>query len=136
MPCTRSVGALALAAALISSPPAPAAQSAHELQVVASKFQFTPSTIEVTAGEPVRLVVHSMDVLHGISIPKLKIGTQIPKSGDPVVVEFVAPAAGALRDRVLGILRHRPRPDEGRTYQHCTRAIIAVKRHTMWESFA
>ena len=94
MPCTRSVGALALAAALISSPPAPAAQSAHELHVVASKFQFTPSTIQVTAGEPVRLVVHSMDVLHGISIPKLKIGTQIPKSGDPVVVEFVAPAAG------------------------------------------
>jgi heme/copper-type cytochrome/quinol oxidase subunit 2 len=32
--------------------------------------------------------------VHGFSIPKLKIDVQLPKSGDPVTVEFTAPAAG------------------------------------------
>jgi cytochrome c oxidase subunit 2 len=35
-----------------------------------------------------------MDTVHGFSIPKLKIDTQIPKGGNQVIVEFVAPAAG------------------------------------------
>jgi cytochrome c oxidase subunit II len=35
-----------------------------------------------------------MDRVHGFKIPMLKIETQIPKGGDPVTVEFVAPAAG------------------------------------------
>lgn len=94
MQYTRSVGAVALTAALISSGPSKAAQPVHELQIVASRYQFTPSTIQVTAGEPVRLVLRSMDTVHGFSIPKLKIDTQIPKSGDAVIVELVAPAAG------------------------------------------
>ena len=89
---TRSLSALALVAALTAG--RPAAQAVHELQIVASKYQFAPSTIQVTAGEPVRLVVRSVDVVHGFSIPKLKIDTQIPKGGDAVIVEFVAPAAG------------------------------------------
>jgi heme/copper-type cytochrome/quinol oxidase subunit 2 len=91
---TRALGTLALAGALISSRPATSAQSVHELHIVASRFQFTPSTIQVTAGEPVRLVLSSMDTVHGFSIPKLKIDTQIPKGGNQVIVEFVAPAAG------------------------------------------
>jgi cytochrome c oxidase subunit 2 len=66
----------------------------HELEISASKYQFAPSTIQVTVGERVRLVLRSIDGVHGFSIPKLKIDTQIPKGGDPVTVEFVAPAAG------------------------------------------
>ena len=61
---------------------------------MASKPGFDPSTIEVTAGEPVRLVIRSKDVVHGFSVPKLNIDVQIPKSGEPVVVEFIAPAPG------------------------------------------
>ena len=48
----------------------------------------------MTAGEPVRLIVQSMDTVHGFSIRKLKIDTRIPKGGEPVTVEFVAPPAG------------------------------------------
>ena len=92
--CTRSLGTLAVAAALTANRPAMAAQPVHELHVVASKYQFTPSTLQVTSGEQVRLVLSSMDTVHGFSIPKLKIDTQIPKGGDPVIVEFVAPIAG------------------------------------------
>jgi len=91
---TRSLGMFAVAAVLNSHRPATAAPLVDEVQIVASKFQFTPSTIRVTAGEPVRLIIQSMDIVHGFSIPKLKIDTRIPKGGEPVTIEFVAPPAG------------------------------------------
>ena len=66
----------------------------HEIQVVASRFRFEPSTIVVTAGEPVRLVIQSGDVVHGFAIPKLKIDGRLDGSGKPFTVVFTAPAAG------------------------------------------
>ena len=66
----------------------------HQIEIVAGKFAFEPATIQVTAGEPVRLVIRSKDTVHGFSIPKLKIDVRIPKGGDPVIVEFVAPSPG------------------------------------------
>jgi heme/copper-type cytochrome/quinol oxidase subunit 2 len=71
-----------------------AAYPVHEIQVMAAKPGFDPSTIEVTAGEPVRLVIRSKDVRHGFSVPKLKIDVPIPKGGDTVIVEFIAPPPG------------------------------------------
>ena len=56
--------------------------------------RFDPSTIEITAGEPVRLVIRSKDVTHGFSVPKLNIDVLIPKNGEPVAVEFIAPPPG------------------------------------------
>jgi cytochrome c oxidase subunit II len=70
------------------------AHPAHELHVVARRYAYEPATLEVVAGEPVRLLVRSEDGIHGFSIPKLTIDVQIPKSGEPVVVEFVAPPPG------------------------------------------
>jgi len=66
----------------------------HEVQVFAEKFAFDPPTIQVTSGEPVRLVIRSKDTVHGFSIPKLNIDVRIPKDGEPMVVEFVAPPPG------------------------------------------
>jgi heme/copper-type cytochrome/quinol oxidase subunit 2 len=74
-----------------------AAHPVHEVAVIASKPGFGPSTIEVTAGEPVRLVIRSNDVVHGFSIPKLKIDVHIPKNGEPVFVGFIAPPPGQYR---------------------------------------
>ena len=73
---------------------AAADRSLHEIQMTASRYAFDPVTIQVNAGEPVRVVIRSADGVHGFSIPKLKIDVQVPKSGDPVTVEFTAPAAG------------------------------------------
>jgi cytochrome c oxidase subunit 2 len=88
-------GALVVAAALMSQRTAAADdQPVHEVQIVASKYQFEPSTIQVIAGEPVRLVVRSKNGTHGFSIPKLKIDERVQKTGDPVTVEFIAPPAG------------------------------------------
>jgi cytochrome c oxidase subunit 2 len=73
---------------------AAADQPVHEMQIVASRYTFEPATIQVMAGEPVRVVVRSKDGTHGFAIPKLKIDLQIPDSGDAVTAEFTAPAAG------------------------------------------
>ena len=64
---------------------------------MANKFAFEPAIIQVTAGEPVRLVIHSVDRVHGFSIRDLNIDVPIPSNGD-VVVEFTALRAG--RDEI------------------------------------
>ncbi len=87
-------GAIVVALALASDGSAAAGQPVHEVQIVATKFMYEPSTIQVTAGEPVRLVIRSKDGTHGFSIPKLKIDARVPKTGEPVTVEFTAPPAG------------------------------------------
>ena len=71
-----------------------AATTVHEVNVVASKFMYQPSTIQVTAGEPVRLVIRSREGTHGFSIPKLHIDVRLAKTGEPVTVEFTAPPPG------------------------------------------
>ena len=87
-------GATALAVVLIVRGTTAADRPLHEIQVTARRYGFDPVTIQVNAGEPVRIVIRSKDGVHGFSIPKLKIDVQVPKSGDPVTVEFTAPAAG------------------------------------------
>ena len=88
-------GAVAAAAIMaIAQPTAAADLPVHQIEIVAAKFAFEPATIQVMTGEPVRLVIRSKDTVHGFSIPKLKIDVRIPKGGDPVVVEFVAPPPG------------------------------------------
>ena len=87
-------GATALAAVLMVGATAAADRSIHEIQITASRYAFQPVTIQVNAGERVRVVIRSTDGVHGFSIPTLKIDVQVPKGGDPVTVEFTAPAAG------------------------------------------
>jgi cytochrome c oxidase subunit 2 len=87
-------GATALAAMLMVRGTAAADRSVHEIQITASRYAFDPATIQVNAGEPVRIVIRSKDGVHGFSIPKLKIDVPVPKGGDPVTVEFTAPTAG------------------------------------------
>ena len=58
----------------------------HEIQVVASRYQFEPATIQVNAGESVRLLIRSADGSHGFGIPTLKIDAYIPKGGEAVAV--------------------------------------------------
>jgi cytochrome c oxidase subunit II len=87
-------GAIAVAIVLVSHQMAAADRPVHEVQVLAGKFAFDPPTIQVTTGEPVRLVIRSKDTVHGFSIPKLQIDVQVPKGGDPITVEFTAPAVG------------------------------------------
>ena len=87
-------GLALLATTLTGSRTAAAGEPVHEVQVVASRFTFEPATIQVAAGESVRLVVRSKDGTHGFAIPKLKIDLHIADNGEPVTADFTAPAAG------------------------------------------
>jgi cytochrome c oxidase subunit II len=82
-----------LAISFVSRPSPSRADPVHEVRVVAKQFAFEPAVIQVTAGEPVRLVIRSADRVHGFAIRDLKIDVQIPRTGE-VVVEFTAPRAG------------------------------------------
>src|SRR5688572_20125807 len=64
------------------------------VEVVAKRFAFEPSQIDVTVGERVRLVVRSADGVHGIEIKKFKVNKVIPRGSTPVTIEFTASEAG------------------------------------------
>lgn len=71
--------------------------SAHQaprvIPVTMKRYDFVPSTIEVTQGERVVLRVTATDRLHGIGIKKLRIDREVRK-GETVDIEFVAPDPG------------------------------------------
>ncbi len=82
---------------LMSAEQAPATDSAPRIiEVVARKFEFEPSRIEVTEGEHVRLVVRSGDGVHGIEIKKFNVNKVVPRGGEPVTIDFVASAPGTF----------------------------------------
>jgi cytochrome c oxidase subunit 2 len=64
------------------------------IEVVAKRFAWEPSEIQVTVGERVRLVLRTADGLHGIELKKFKIAKEIPRGNKPVIVEFTADEAG------------------------------------------
>ena len=69
------------------------------IEVVARRFEFEPSTIEVTEGERVRLLVRSADGPHGVEIKQFKVKKAVPraKPGDePVTIEFMAATDGTF----------------------------------------
>ena len=72
-------------------------QQPRVIEITASQFEFTPSEIEVSLGESVRLPIRSTDVEHGFGIPTLGIRAQIPPGGDPVAIDFVAAEPGRHR---------------------------------------
>ncbi len=82
-----------------SPPPAPAAgPQAKEFTVLASQWQFSPSTITVNKGDTVKITLVNKDVSHGISIPDfgfdLKAGAGQTASG-----QFTADKAGTFQFR-------------------------------------
>lgn len=64
------------------------------IEVVASRFAFVPARIEVTKGEHIRLVVASVDGVHGVAIKKFRVEKTVPRGGTPVTIDFVAMAPG------------------------------------------
>jgi len=73
----------------------PSAQTTEPrvIEVVAKRFEVVPSTIEVTQGETVRVVVTSGDGFHGIGIEQFDVSEEIPR-GETVTIEFTPDVAG------------------------------------------
>jgi cytochrome c oxidase subunit 2 len=74
---------------------APAAGPVTEIQMTAKKYEFTPSTIRVKTGEPVKLTITATDHEHGFKIDALHINEKLPK-GKPVTIEFTPMQAGTF----------------------------------------
>jgi cytochrome c oxidase subunit 2 len=87
--------ALLFGAALTAAPQDHTTASApREIAVIAKRFAFEPASIEVTEGEPIRLRVSSADGVHGWQVRRLRINRLIPRGGQAVTIDFVAPAPG------------------------------------------
>jgi len=54
----------------------------EKIEIVASRFSYSPPEITLKRGEPVTLVFHSSDVTHGLTIPELGITMEIRKGKD------------------------------------------------------
>ena len=85
---------LALGAAAAGTPGDSRPAPARVFEMTASRFKFEPSTLQVAEGDRVRLTLRSGDTEHGFAIKKLDVKVAVPKTGEPVTVEFVAGKAG------------------------------------------
>lgn len=71
-----------LAIAVIPMTHSTLAQSApRRIEVTAARFAFTPAEITIKKGEPVVLVVKSVDAAHGLRFRELNVELKIDKGG-------------------------------------------------------
>ncbi len=66
-------------------------QTPRRIEIVASRFAFTPSEITLKKDEPVVLELRSTDVTHGLKVVELDIKTEIKKG--KVTEIMVTPSA-------------------------------------------
>jgi cytochrome c oxidase subunit 2 len=64
------------------------------IEITARRFAFEPATVEVMAGERIRLVVRSGDGLHGIEIKAFKVNKEVPRGNEPVTIDFTPAEPG------------------------------------------
>jgi cytochrome c oxidase subunit II len=67
------VSVLALALLFIPSPHSSAQGSPQRVEIVAKRFDFTPSDVTLKKGVPVVLVLTSKDADHGLKVPGLNV---------------------------------------------------------------
>jgi cytochrome c oxidase subunit II len=64
------------------------AQSPRRVEIIAKIFIYKPDTITLKNGEPVVLVLHSIDVTHGIKIEALNIKSDDIRKNKETEVRF------------------------------------------------
>jgi cytochrome c oxidase subunit II len=75
---------------------APSVQEATDrrvIEIIAKRYEFVPSSVEVVQGERVRLVVKSGDGLHGFGIKQFDVSKEIPRDAT-VNIDFTPDMAG------------------------------------------
>lgn len=86
------IGASAVRTASARQAPPPSAP--RVIEITARRFAFEPSEVTVTAGESVRLLVHSADGPHGFEIRQLKVKKELARGAAPIAIDFTAGAPG------------------------------------------
>jgi cytochrome c oxidase subunit 2 len=90
-----SVVAATLFAGLLLIQAIPAEQPPRRIQVTAKRFEFVPGEIVLKRGEPVVLVLKSVDVSHGIRFKDLGIEIKVAK-GQTSELAFTPDKIGAF----------------------------------------
>jgi len=67
----------------------------RRIEVTAKRFQFTPAEITLKRGEPVVLVLTSVDTTHGLQVKELGLNTKIHK-GQPTELAFTPDKTGTF----------------------------------------
>jgi cytochrome c oxidase subunit 2 len=88
-----SILPIAFAASLVASPQ----PEIRKIEVVAHKFAFEPSTIEVKAGEPVEITFRSTDTKHGFISKDLGLEKVVFTKEEPATVRFTPDKPGTYK---------------------------------------
>ncbi len=86
---------LMLAAAVGAVSAGTRAQAPREIEITAQRFRFTPGVIPLKVGEPVVLLIRSLDFAHGFFVPDLHLRTDL-MPGRVVRLAFTPQAPGQL----------------------------------------
>jgi cytochrome c oxidase subunit 2 len=70
------------------------AQSPKRIEIIAKRFTYDPDTITLKKGEPVVLVLRSIDVTHGLKIDALGIKSDDVKKGKDTEISFTPQQTG------------------------------------------
>lgn len=84
---------LCVAGSTILVPSVQAQTAPQRIEITAEKFSFKPGEITVKAGQPVVLVLKSLDVAHGLHIRDLGIDIKV-KAGETGGVTFTPSKTG------------------------------------------
>ena len=96
---TSRTAALACIAALFLVSPLLAQASAEprKITVIAKKYEFQPSRLELKAGEPVEITFESQDTKHGFSCKDLKLEKVVFTKDSPGKVSFTPDKPGTYK---------------------------------------
>jgi cytochrome c oxidase subunit 2 len=72
------------------------AKQTKEVQMTAKKYEFSPSTVEVTAGTKIIFKITALDREHGFEIAGVKDSCVKIQKGETVTVEYVADKPGTV----------------------------------------
>jgi cytochrome c oxidase subunit II len=90
---SRKLAVFSILAFFLWSAPTGHAQSPKRIEIVAQRFTYSPNAITLKKGEPVVLVLRSLDVTHGLKVPELDIKTEV-KKGKDTEIQFTPTETG------------------------------------------
>jgi len=84
-----------------------------EINMEAGSFYYKPNTITVKKGETVKIVMHSVSMMHDFNIDELNVRMPIVKNGDTGTVEFTADKVGTF-EYYCSVGQHRANGQVGK----------------------
>jgi plastocyanin len=88
--------AVGIAAVVIRAQSGGNATQTKEIQMTAKKYEYSPATVEVTAGTKILFKITAEDREHGFEIAGAKTGCVKIKKGETATVEYLAEKPGTV----------------------------------------